>query len=159
MWSSAKAKWRAFCQLAWRDRLLVMQAALAIPLVAIGLRVLGFRQLQKCLAGRRSRVLPVPTADVSERQARARTVARIVLAVGSTWPFRVACLSRSVTLWWLLRRQGIDSQLRIGVRKQAQGIEAHAWVELEGVVVSETGDLWREYSPFDQAVPPPECTP
>jgi len=40
-----------------------------------------------------------------------------------------SCLAKSLTLWWLLGRQGIPSQLRIGTRKEKEKFEAHAWVE------------------------------
>jgi len=32
----------------------------------------------------------------------------------------------------LLRRHGIDAELKLGVRQGQRGFEAHAWVELAG---------------------------
>lgn len=44
-------------------------------------------------------------------------------------PFRYTCLERAGALHRLLRRYGIPSVLRIGVKSAASGIAAHAWVE------------------------------
>ncbi len=129
-----------------------MHAGLVLLVVTVGLRVVGFRRLHALLArGKRG---PPRTGDnrAVSREARARSTAGAVSAVGSLGPFGATCLSRSLTLWWLLRRQGIESDLRIGVRKQGEGIEAHAWVEIDGSVVSEAGDFWLEYSAFDRAI-------
>jgi len=40
-----------------------------------------------------------------------------------------SCLTKSMTLWWLLGRQGIASHLRIGIRKEKAKFAAHAGVE------------------------------
>jgi hypothetical protein len=48
------------------------------------------------------------------------------------------CLPRSVALHWLLRRAGIrGSRIRIGVRPEANGLMAHAWVTLGDRVVGD----------------------
>jgi hypothetical protein len=55
-------------------------------------------------------------------------------------PFRATCLPRSVVLWALLRRHGVDAELKLGVRRGDRGFEAHAWVELEGVALDQHAD-------------------
>lgn len=55
------------------------------------------------------------------------------------WPPKT-CLLRSLTLRWMLARRGIDSRLRIGVRRVQADILAHAWIELAGQPVGETPD-------------------
>jgi hypothetical protein len=41
------------------------------------------------------------------------------------------CLTKSVTLCWLLRRRGFDVVVRIGARREAD-FSAHAWIERDG---------------------------
>lgn len=54
------------------------------------------------------------------------------------------CLARSLALQALLRAAGIDSELRIGVAKEASdGLIAHAWVVCEGQPVAFNEDLSR----------------
>ena len=68
------------------------------------------------------------------------------------------CLQESLALWWLLGRQGIPSDLRVGVRKHADKFEAHAWVERNGIAMNEPEGLHEHYAAFDAALAsiPPE---
>jgi hypothetical protein len=70
------------------------------------------------------------------------------------------CLPRSLTKWWLLRRQGIPCDLRIGVRSGAgedprDRMQAHAWVEIPDVAASDAQD----YTAFDRPIMPDEAAP
>jgi len=53
-----------------------------------------------------------------------------------------------LTLWWLLGRQGIASELRIGVRKEQGRFEAHSWVEYEGVTLNDELDVGSRFAAF-----------
>ncbi len=67
--------------------------------------------------------------------------------------YRANCLQQSLCLWWILQRQGISTDLRIGVRKGEQ-LDAHAWVEYRGTVLNDRPDIAQEFSPFtDIALP------
>jgi len=54
----------------------------------------------------------------------------------------------------LLRRRGIDSQLRIGVRLTGGALEGHAWVEYAGVPVNDRLDVSADFTPFALSVSP-----
>jgi hypothetical protein len=43
-------------------------------------------------------------------------------------PWRNTCLYRSVAECLVLRRYGVPAVVRIGVRNEGAGVEAHAWV-------------------------------
>jgi hypothetical protein len=58
------------------------------------------------------------------------------------------CLARSLVLWWLLKRRGIDSQIRLGVRKENAILLAHAWIELDQVVLNDRPDVDTFYEPL-----------
>lgn len=62
------------------------------------------------------------------------------------------CLRRSLATWWFLRRQGVDTQLRIGVRKHGPGIEAHAWLEHDGVVLTDQPDIGTAFPAFSEDI-------
>jgi len=52
-----------------------------------------------------------------------------------------------------LRRQGIDSDIRIGVRRGTFGqVEAHAWIEWNGEVLNDCADIAAQYAPFNGAI-------
>lgn len=57
------------------------------------------------------------------------------------------CLPQALALHLLYRRRGIDSRLRIGVKKDAAGkLEAHAWVQRDALVVIGALPNLHEYS-------------
>lgn len=60
-----------------------------------------------------------------------------------------SCLEESLVLAYLLRGQGIEAQLRIGVKKNTPKFEAHAWVECAGAALNEAESLHDHYAPFE----------
>jgi hypothetical protein len=61
------------------------------------------------------------------------------------------CLVRSLTLWAILRRRGVESELRIGIRKMADVTEGHAWIELAGNPINEAPTVASTYVVFEGA--------
>jgi hypothetical protein len=153
-WKSAVTSWSRVGRLPPADRWLLAQALALLPLTALALRVVGFNRWQTALA----RLAPVQggatAGDEADILRRARAATRLVEAAARHGPFRAACLPRSLALWWLLRRRGIDTDLRIGVRKEAGRFEAHAWVELWGLVLNDTTDVRHRFAAFDRAILP-----
>ena len=134
---------------------LFLRAFILLPLVSIGLKWRGFHQT-KALLGR---FLSVSRGlRDSDAQARATLTARMVRAAGYYGIGSPNCLSVSLALWWLLARQGIPSELRVGVRKEGEKFEAHAWVECGGATLSEPEAKHQEFAAFDVALAslPPE---
>jgi hypothetical protein len=72
----------------------------------------------------------------------------MVLAAARNSPIPSTCLERSLSLWWLLARQGITTQFRIGVRKDGEKFTAHAWVERDGVAIGEPEAAHLHYAAF-----------
>lgn len=141
--------WRRVWRLTWAERWLLVQALFLLHLMALALWSVGLRRWQALL----TRLTPVgcvpANADVAALIQEGRSMARLVDAAARHGPYPATCLPRSLTLWWLLRRRGIDSCLRIGVRKEAGWLEAHAWVELEGLVLNDDSDVRNRFTAFD----------
>lgn len=81
-------------------------------------------------------------------------LAKVMNISANRSPIHTNCLQRSLTLWSLLRRKGIESELRIGVDKQSGALKAHAWLEKDGVVLNDTKASVQGFTPFDQAIEP-----
>jgi len=117
-----------------------------LPLLTLSLRVRGFgatqRLLQKFTASAKN---DPPVAAVESRVA---LTTRMVLAAARNSPIPSTCLERSLSLWWLLARQGIVTQFRIGVRKDDEKFAAHAWVERDGIAIGEPDDSHLHYAAF-----------
>lgn len=71
---------------------------------------------------------------------------QLVLWAAYLHPLRMTCLPRALTLHCFLQRRGFDSNVRIGAQKNATGLQAHAWVEVDGVAVGETVDAFATLS-------------
>src|SRR5690606_25498440 len=66
-------------------------------------------------------------------------VAWAVTRAASYGVFRPHCLVRSMAIQHMLRRRGIAAGgLRIGVRRRDGEFQAHAWFEIDGVVVGDS---------------------
>lgn len=146
--------WRKFRLLSWWERRLFIQALLLLPLTGLALRIVGFNRWQSVLT-RLSRVSKASEEVLSEAQAqKARATTRMVRAAAWHGPYHARCLPQSLTLCWLLRRQGIESDLRFGARKDAGRLEVHAWVELMGLPPNETDSVHHRFVVFDRSIMP-----
>jgi hypothetical protein len=116
----------------WERRLLV-GTLLLLPAIGAALRLMGFNRA-RALLERCAQPTPTPGAAGGPpgAQETAQRIARLVAIAASRGAYRATCLRQSLALWWLLQRRGIDTQLRIGVRKEGGALQAHAWVEHEG---------------------------
>ncbi|TIQ92401.1 MAG: lasso peptide biosynthesis B2 protein [Mesorhizobium sp.] len=81
---------------------------------------------------------------------QAQETARLVSIAAYRGSYSGNCLKRSMTLWFLLRRQGIEGELRIGTRKADGKFEAHAWVEYRGKVLNDTVDVGEHFVAFER---------
>lgn len=60
--------------------------------------------------------------------------------VAATRRHRTTCLYRTLTGFALLRAAGEPVRLVVGVRVERSDVEAHAWLERDGIPVGEAGD-------------------
>lgn len=140
---------RRFSALAPPARLIFLQAAALLPLISLGLRFRGFLKTRTFLQKHISGAGRQPASDTGHSVDL--TVRIVRAALRHSLP-RPTCLQESLVLWSLLGRQGIASELRVGVRKQGDKFEAHAWVERDGVALNEPEALHEHYAAFDAAL-------
>jgi hypothetical protein len=130
------------------------RATVLLPAISLSLRLRGFGATQESLQN--FSVASNPGKYSSEDVAngdRVEMAVRMVNAAARYGWGRPTCLEKSLMLWSLLRRQGTASSVRIGARKDGGKLEAHAWVERDGVALNEPGDAHRHYATFDAAFP------
>jgi len=145
---------RRFRALEPSTRGVFLRAAVLLPVISLSLRLRGFRATQASLqkridGGTSSRYDPSGPG----KAACMALTARMVRAAAHRCPGTATCLEKSLGLWWLLGRQGIGSNLRIGTRKTGGKFEAHAWVECDGVALNEPEEVHKHYAAFDEAFP------
>ena len=119
-------RWRA---LAANEQWLTVKSAALIAGAAASLRLLGLKRTLRLAS------LDRPATALGMSLGASKTVID-TLASAADRAERYApggsCLSKSVALAWMLRREGVDAAVRIGVRT-AGAFEAHAWVEASGL--------------------------
>ena len=143
---------RRFSNLPAPGRALFLRAAVLLPWVAVRLKLQGFQATNQSLKNsfQASQQTPGKTGAPGLRTERARLTARMVRAAARHGLGNPSCLEESLVLAHLLRRQGIEAQLRIGVKKNIPKFEAHAWVECCGDALNEAESLHDHYAPFDE---------
>ena len=99
---------------------------LGIRTVQVLLRTVGFSSTVRLLER-----LPVSTTE-GDLPDPDRWVAEIKMV--SRPPRRPSCLDRSVLLWFITQIYDLDVSLRIGVAPSSNGVDGHAWVEIDGAV-------------------------
>ena len=136
-------------RLSWRERRLLAAAAVWLPATAVLLRAVGLARCEAILAHLFKLRRPPYEA---ERLEPARVTARLVRIAAERGLYRATCLPQSLVLWSLLRRTGTETTLHVGVRKSADRVEAHAWVECDGVALNDDADVNERFAAFDRAV-------
>ena len=119
-----------------------------VPAVQLSLRLRGFKRTAVPLE-RHSRRPAVPAGPES-----ARPIAEAVTVVAGRRLVGAPCLARSLVVWFLLRRRGIDAVLVIGAADPGDGVlPAHAWVEVDGEPVNDDAGVRVRYGSFGVYLP------
>lgn len=113
---------------------------LILPFVELSVRLLGYRR-SRWLATWLARLLGAVHTRKAQGEwssiSRARRFATIIEHANQKSLLRYRCLARSLLLWMLLKAHQIDSEVCIGVARQDDSLNAHAWVECGGIPVNE----------------------
>ncbi len=145
-------RWQTFRRLSSFERGVVLEAAGGLLATWVGLRLVGFRRWQRMLEFFSPLAKTTGRARVASDGDTARVITRMEAAAARNILVGANCLEHSLVLWWLLRRRGIVAALRIGGRKESGQFEAHAWVELDGVVLDGSNQEHRHFVPFESPV-------
>lgn len=130
------------------------RAAMLLRLVRWSLRLRGYGATFASLQKRIPRQAASAESRLDARE-RVQTTCRMVRAALRYSLAEFTCLEESLTLWFLFRKQGIPVCLRIGVRKENEKFEAHAWVEHAGEALNQPDEMHRHYAAFEQDLPEP----
>jgi hypothetical protein len=121
------------------ERKLFLEAAILLLVVRLGLWIVPYRIVNRILEWGAPRSRGARGYDT----LLVANAARAVRAMSRYVP-KATCLTQALALRTLLGILGQPALLKIGVRKNAGSLEAHAWVESQGrVVLGGTRDLAR----------------
>ena len=129
-------------ELSGGEWLLLLKVSVLLPMVRCGVRLLPFKTVVALFAGK---------ASLDGNRARSNRIRPdrlgYLVEVASRHHFlQPTCLEKSLILFRILRRSGLDPELRIGTAKNDGRFEAHAWVEHQGQVL--LGGPVERYAPL-----------
>lgn len=127
------------------DRTQLIRAYVWLLIVDVLLRLVPLRRLLKG----NDDVTDAPVT--SEMLERSRTPAYWVTVASHHHFVQAHCLHRSLATHYLLRRDGLPSRVRIGVRKEEGALKAHAWVVLGDRVVNDLPEAVAPFVPLARA--------
>lgn len=139
-----------FARLSAGEQKLLLQIALLVPALELSLKTMGFRRASGLLV----RLSPYRTSGGNANPKKPGEYRSVMLLYYRNFPFKGNCLARSMTLWYLLRRDGIESDLRFGTRKKDGKLLAHAWVEHRGQSLDHDFEPDSSYIPFTEPILP-----
>ena len=124
-----------------RNRFLA--ALWSLTFATVLLRSIGYQRSRALLTRR----FHGPRRDlkISDAAERVEVDAWAVRAADEQLPWG-SCLPRSLTLWWLLSRRGIDTEIHFGVRKSEDDLAAHAWVVWGDQALTDSVDPRAHYT-------------
>ncbi len=136
-------KLRALLGLTRAEWGVLLQAWVLLLWVDLGLCLLPFPRLRAWAApGGLAYSRDIPA---EEALAQIRGIQSLVNSAANNHLYPMTCLRRSLVLQRMLRRRGILTELRLGVRKEDGQLQAHAWLEYQGQPVGEAEDLTEKY--------------
>lgn len=133
----------ALARLPSSERSLLLRACLSLIGIEIGLRWYGYNGLLQRIER------PPNRSNVTGKdRERATEYARGIAKAARHHVILARCLHKSLTLHAWLRKEGLPSQLRIGVRKDGGQLQAHAWIELGDQIVNDAPEVSGTYAPL-----------
>lgn len=138
MWNAC----HKFFRLPAESRRFVLRTILILPLAYSGLQLFGLNRLLPRIQRLSPDARELPEPSLQEVQ----TYTRLFSAVARHCPLPLQCLGRSLALCWLLRLQGIDATVHVGVRKENSALDAHAWVQSGNFVINDTENVAERYT-------------
>lgn len=139
-------KLRTFQSLDAAVRLMIVEA-LALPLgISLGFLLFGVPRTQAMLRkwALTGKTAVHPAEPVIARACQAQRIVKRSTGVAGN------CLVRSLTLWTLLLRRGLSTNLRVGFRKRDGRFQGHAWVEYAGVPINEDVNETKTFVPWSE---------
>ncbi len=137
MWTGSRKFFRLTSDLKW----FVLRSVWTLAITYAGLELFGFKRLLDHIL----RIAPIRRAATVSPDA-VRTCTLLFSAVARRMPLPVKCLGRSLALCWILRLRGVDATVHIGVRKEHDDLDAHAWVQFGDCVINDTEDVADRYT-------------
>lgn len=131
------------------DYYMLLWANIMLPVTGLRLRTQGFKKAYGWANGGSS-MPPQKTGDSLNRPIQLGKLINFAALHGL---YHAKCLCRSLVLLKVLRKEGFAGELKVGVSSESGGkppsiLDAHAWVECDGVVVNDHANVAANHAVF-----------
>ena len=83
---------------------------------------------------------------LTESEKSSIVIHRRMVTLASRYHFVNAnCLPKSLTLKWMLQKENIHCELRLGLRQGAEQFQGHAWLQRNDIVLNDDHDVALRY--------------
>jgi hypothetical protein len=134
------------------ERLWLVEAALAIGVSSLAIRLMPFRRLARLLEWT-SKYKPTPPGSCELLVGRAGWAIELASRAA---PWKTLCFQKGLALHWMMRRRNVETILHYGVARQPEkGLTAHVWISFKGsdVMGGEVADQFACVASFPSASP------
>lgn len=142
------AKIQVFWEIPFSHKILFLKIASLIPIVELAVHTIKFRRtvnLLKALSNKE------PYSGIDELKIVGRH-SNYFFLYHKQLPLLGKCLARSLSLWFLLRRKGIETDLKFGTKKDGTELLAHAWIEYKGKPLITDAESTAGYDMFSESI-------
>lgn len=139
---------RGWLSLPPHERAALLRLLFGLPLMSLSLRVLDYRRTRRLVEWLTSG--HEPRLASREELQQADRLAQLAATAGRHGLIEATCLRQSLLVYAILRRRGLQPELRLGVRRDGEGFAAHAWVELGGQRLAQSDIV---FAPFAELPP------
>lgn len=133
---------RQIYNLPFSDKLVFFKALLLIFFVTAFLKFGRYRTVVNLI--RKFEIKKVHLLRVAEVE-RFHKLIKIIYALPL---FNNSCLAISLSFWFLLKRKGVEAQLKFGYKNASGKLLGHAWLEYNGVPLTLNAKVAEEYTSF-----------
>lgn len=125
-----------------QDWLILIKSWLILLYVRLRMLLTPFRSWKHWLTEQQD----VTLRPLSENERSCIVTHRRMIALASKYHFVNAnCLPKSLALKWMLAKQNIHSQLKMGLRQGSKQLEGHAWLQYDKTVLNDDHDVAMRY--------------
>ncbi len=139
---------RQFRGLSYSDKFYFLGLSLLVPIIKICLHLFGFNRVANFFKHSAKN----KKNSVSDLK-KIKKYDDLLAFFYRFFPLNHMCLPVSLAFWWLLQREGIETDLRLGMKKDDKTkFLAHAWIEHRGVPFKADKDVREKYTALKESI-------
>lgn len=142
------SKIKTFFELPISDKLVLIKISLLVPLIEIGIKTIKFKKTFNIL----NLFVSKNTKPIKNELIEINRHVNLLYLFQRQFPFLGKCLSRSLGIWFLLAKKGINTQLKFGMKKENNELLAHSWLEYNGKMLDIENEKNKKYTPFSESI-------